>query len=270
MARSPDAGTSSPVQRYLLDLELLRWRAAGRRAVLWWRDDDARTETPALRRLLDLAGRHSTPFALAVIPDQELRTLAACLAVGVNACPVQHGVDHQNRREGAEAGEFPHHWLRLRVVTPMRQGWSRMQVLPDVLPLFVPPWNDIHPELPGAIADCGYVAWSAWSTLPEAALETPRAPPPRIDAHIDLLRWRGGARFRGASKIYIALREQLETRRKAERWDAPIGLLTHHLDHDEAAWAFLEDLLAWTRTHPDIAWRGPRELVAPAPQAAAG
>lgn len=263
MARSSD--TTSPLQRYLLDLELLRWRAAGQRAVLWWRDDDARTETAPLRRMLDLADRHAAPLALAVIPDQDLRPLAACLAVGTRATPVQHGVDHQNRREGAEAGEFPHHWLRLRVVTLIRQGWSRMQVLPEVLPLFVPPWNDVHPELPGAIADCGYVAWSAWSTLPGAGH------PPRIDAHVDLLRWRGGARFRGAAKLYTALREALEIRRKAGRWDAPIGLLTHHLDHDEAAWAFLDDFLAWTGAHPDIAWRSPRDLVAPAPvQLAAG
>jgi hypothetical protein len=266
LTRSSDAGASSPVQRYLLDLELLRWRTAGRQAVLWWRDDDARAETAPLRRMLDLADRHAAPFALAVIPDQDLRSLAACLAVGTQATPVQHGVDHQNRREGAEAGEFPHHWLRLRVVTLMRQGWSRMQALPAVLPLFVPPWNDIHPELPGAIADCGYVAWSAWSTLPRAE----GARPHRIDAHIDLLRWRGGARFRGASKFYVALREALETRRKAERWDAPIGLLTHHLDHDAAAWAFLDDFLAWTRAHPEITWRGPRELAAVPAQVAVG
>lgn len=258
MARSPDSGAGSPVQRYLLDLELLRWRAAGRRAVLWWRDDDARTETPQLSRLLDLAARHAAPFALAVIPDQDLRPLAACLAAGVNATPVQHGVDHQNRRQGAEAGEFPHHWLRLRVVTQLRLGWSRLQALPDVLPLFVPPWNDIHPELPGAIQDAGYVAWSAWSSLAEMQPTRPR----RFDAHIDLLRWRGGARFRGASRIYAALREALEARRKAEHWDAPIGLLTHHLDHDEAAWGFLSDFLVWTGTQPELQWRGPRELAA--------
>ncbi len=269
MTRSPEAGAGSPVQRYLLDLELQRWRTAGHRAVLWWRDDDARGETAPLRRLLDLAERQATPFALAIIPDQDLAPLAACLSAGTPAAPVQHGVDHQNRREGAEAGEFPHHWLRLRVVTQVRQGWSRMQALPDVLPLFVPPWNDVHPELPGALKDCGYVAWSAWSTLAARPGAGP-AGPARIDAHIDLLRWRGGARFRGASKVWSALRDALEVRRKAERWEAPIGLLTHHLDHDEAAWAFLDDFLAWSRNQPEIEWRGPRELAAARPAAAQG
>ena len=269
MTRSPEAGAGSPVQRYLLDLELQRWRTAGHRAVLWWRDDDARGETAPLRRLLDLAERQATPFALAIIPDQDLAPLAACLSAGTPAAPVQHGVDHQNRREGAEAGEFPHHWLRLRVVTQVRQGWSRMQALPDVLPLFVPPWNDVHPELPGALKDCGYVAWSAWSTLAARPGAGP-AGPARIDAHIALLRWRGGARFRGASKVWSALRDALEVRRKAERWEAPIGLLTHHLDHDEAAWAFLDDFLAWSRNQPEIEWRGPRELAAARPAAAQG
>ena len=37
-----------------LDAELDRWKAAGRAATLWWRDDDATRPTPALDRLLAL------------------------------------------------------------------------------------------------------------------------------------------------------------------------------------------------------------------------
>ncbi len=37
--------------------------------------------------------------------------------------------------------------------------------------------------------------------------------------------------------------EQLRTRRRLGLWDEPVGLLTHHLVHDEPAWRFLEELL---------------------------
>src|SRR4029450_2060394 len=53
-----------------LDAELDAWAKAGRRAPLWWRDDDAARTTPALERLLALHARHGVPLALAVIPGR--------------------------------------------------------------------------------------------------------------------------------------------------------------------------------------------------------
>ena len=38
-----------------LDLELDRWSAVGRAAILWWRDDDAAEQTAAVDRLLAVA-----------------------------------------------------------------------------------------------------------------------------------------------------------------------------------------------------------------------
>src|SRR5438132_1435783 len=80
----------------------------------------------------------------------------------------------------------------------------------------------------------------------------PEARPMRIDAHLDLLRWRGGARFRGDAAMAEALRAALRERRRLQRWDAPIGLLTHHLDHDAAAWTFLDRFLAWSSRQPAL------------------
>jgi hypothetical protein len=244
------------LQRTLLDLELQHWRRAGRPARLWWRDDDARGPTPALDRLLGLSLWHSVPLTLAVIPDEEPARLAWSLAACPLATVAQHGVDHTNRRDGQAAGEFPYEWRRLRVATQLRAGWTRLQALPGAQPVFVPPWNDIHPELPGALEDCGYLGWSAWADAGD------RGPLPRIDAHLDLLRWKSGVRFRGEGRFLEAFRAALRARRRAGRWDAPIGLLTHHLDHDEAAWVFLADFLGWTSERPEIAWRGLGELLA--------
>ena len=242
-----------------LEVELRRWRDAGRRATLWWRDDDAREPTPALDRLLEVQA--GTPLTLAVIPDGPVARLGVRLAQADGVSVVQHGVDHQNRRPGPVAGEFPYEWRRIRVATQIRAGWARLAVLPAAERVFVPPWNDVHPELPAVLADCGYLGWSAWGGDGLAEAGEGEAQPPRIDTHLDLMRWKGGARFRGEAKFLGEMRRLLTLRRRAGRWDEPIGLLTHHLAHDEAAWAFLRRFRAWTLAQPDLAWRSLPELV---------
>ena len=248
-----------PMRWLLLQQELGRWRKAGRKPVLWWRDDDARAPSAGLDRLLGLAAAHATPVTLAVIPDGDLEALGERLAGEALVSVAQHGVDHQNRREGKAAGEFPHAWMRIRVATQMRAGWARVSGLPGATPVFVPPWNDVHPELPAVLQDCGYLGWSAWAET------APLEKVPRLDAHIDVLRWRGGARFRGEGRILDRLRELLAERRQAGLWSAPVGLLTHHLDHDEAAWRFLDRFLAWTAASGDITWGALPDLLAELP-----
>jgi hypothetical protein len=83
----------------------------------------------------------------------------------------------------------------------------------------------------------------------------------RLDAHLDLLRWRGGARFRGRARLQAALARELRVRRSRRLWRAPIGLLTHHLNHDDAAWRFLEEFLAWSRERPEFVWCSLGELL---------
>ena len=45
-----------------LALELLRWRLAGRRARLWWRDDDAAGDCADLQQLLRLSAETTPPL----------------------------------------------------------------------------------------------------------------------------------------------------------------------------------------------------------------
>ena len=53
-----------------LSEELRRWSEEGRRAGLWWRDDDAKKNGPKLARLISLAKTSRVPLAVAVIPGQ--------------------------------------------------------------------------------------------------------------------------------------------------------------------------------------------------------
>ena len=86
-------------------LELRRWRAAGRRARLWWRDDDAVTQTPKLDDLLRLAGE--VPIAMAVIPALARPELAAALHGRPLVAVVQHGWRHANRAPHGKKSEYP-------------------------------------------------------------------------------------------------------------------------------------------------------------------
>jgi hypothetical protein len=235
-----------------LSRELARWRKAGRTARLWWRDDDAAGASAALDRLLQASRATGVPLTLAVVPAGDMRSLAGRLARASMVNVVQHGVDHRNRRGGPAAGEFPHDWPRRDLETALRRGWSLLQAVPRSQPVYVPPWNDAHPELEAALGACGYAGWSANGELAPAVRED--GGPPRLDVHLDLLRWRGGARFRGRGRLLSALADELRRRRLAGRWEAPIGLLTHHLAHDERAWRFLEAFLAWSAARGELAW----------------
>jgi len=245
-----------PVSRLLLALELRRWRRAGRRAVLWWRDDDARGPTPALARLLALSDRHGAPLTLAIVPDGEPQALGAVLAGRAKVCAIQHGVDHQNRKTGRQAGEFGPGMSREDIAVQLRAGWAQLEGLPGLLPAFAPPWNDLHPALPGALRVAGFVGLSAFGEL-SAAIR-----PFRMDAHLDLMRWKTAVRFRGGDRFRRDLRAALALRRRQGRWDAPLGLLTHHLAHDEAAWRFLDGFLTWTVRRPEVEWASLPDLLA--------
>ena len=236
-----------------LGLELQRWRAEGRTARLWWRDDDASgsAKTPdrlLLNRLLTISAVSGTPLALAVVPTGEMSGLAAQLEGAEQVSVTQHGVDHRNRREGPQAGEFPHEWSQDAIAEIITAGWNRIAALPRAVKVFVPPWNDVHPRLERALTADGYSGWSAGGQLAASGVC------PRLDVHLDLMRWRGGARFRGRRRLLADLAKEMRRRRLAGLWDAPIGLLSHHLVHDTAAWTFLADFLRWSKARPEFVW----------------
>ena len=236
--------------------ELMCWEASGERARLWWRDDDAQGPSPALDRLLETRATADAPLTLAVTPGPGLVALCNRLACEQDVTVIQHGVDHQNRREGAQAGEFPHDWSRQQVVARLQADAGRLAHAPGAEAVFAPPWNDAHPELGEALAQAGFVAWSAHRDTPQ------QGPLPRFDVHLDLLRWRDGPRFRGEARVLGELTREMNARRRARDWRRPIGLLTHHLDHDAASWRFLSEFLNWSRGQPALDWVDLPQLLA--------
>jgi hypothetical protein len=238
---------------FSLLLEAWRWRRAGRTARLWWRDDDLAGGSARLDRLLRISWEAGAPLTLAVVPTGDMAALGVRLAHTTLVSVTQHGVDHQNRRSGPAAGEFPHDWTQADLEIALRRGWSLIQGLPRAEAIYVPPWNDAHPLLESALVACGYAGWSMSGEMASGRPD-PDGSLPRVDVHLDLMRWRGGARFRGKGRFLKTFRLELRRRRKAGLWEAPIGLLTHHLAHDEASWAFLERFLHHTARRAEFSW----------------
>ncbi|MET3666882.1 polysaccharide deacetylase family protein [Caulobacter sp. 1776] len=234
------------VFRLLLGPELLLWAKAGRTPVLWWRDDDARVPTGALEQLLNLARRHGAPLTLASIAGPNLPLLVRRVETEPGVEIAVHGFKHVNRQpEGRGFGEIVEEdsidWVRAQLRATVI-AFHRAGAAPT---LFVPPWNNLAPQLIAALPECSILAVSGFDRL--SGMEGPVA---RLDAHLDVLRWKGGGRFRGSWRFLSRMRRLLAQRRLTGRWDEPIGLLTHHLDHDKATWLFLERFLAAFRMTP--------------------
>jgi hypothetical protein len=224
-----------------LSSALRRRSEAGNPLRVWWRDDDAVRPTPALEKLLNLSHRHELPIALAVVPAHLDPGLPSALAAaGADVTVMQHGFAHRNEAvPGGRAVECGGRRETAAILNDLEDGRQRLAAAfaERFQPIMVPPWNRIEDRLTERLPALGYVGLSVFGKEGER-----REPGLTIaNAHLDVLRWKGGARFAGEAKL---LRETLDwlDRNPADE-DIVFGLLTHHLDHDEATWGFLDRLL---------------------------
>jgi hypothetical protein len=238
------------VWRIVFQRELSAWARAGCALSLWWRDDDARGPTPQLDRLLALSELNNIPLTLAVIPSAESKELAKRMRGVRGVTTVQHGIDHINRAKANEHGaqEMAAEWDAQEIAARLEATFRDLKCIPNYYPLFVPPWHAAHPCLETALKAAGFKGWSPGRDVQPTELL-------RIDTHLEVLRWKGEARFRGEGRFMRRLIRLARMRRRAGQWNEPIGILTHHLQLDEASWRFLERFFAWTKANSAIEWR---------------
>lgn len=217
--------------------EFRLWKAAGHVPVFWWRDDDARTPSAVLDRLLALSRRFDAPITIAAVPDGDIKALVeVCRAVdGVDLAI--HGFRHENRAPpGQPSGEVNDQDLLAEVLSDLGTAIEVFRRTGATPSLFVPPWNNAHPTLVKALGLRG-LSLSGYGEM------RGEGPPARLDTHLDVMRWKPHPRFRGAVRFLLRARRLLAERRRQGAWSEPLGLLTHHLDHDTATWRFLEAFL---------------------------
>lgn len=244
-----------------LDDELGAWASAGRKAALWWRDDDATRPTPALDRLLDIRRRHDVPIALAVIPARAESSLAERLGRESGVIAWQHGWAHMNHAPiGAPKAELGPHRAPSWILGELARGWMKLDAVfgpTGWRKVLVPPHNRIAEAVIDALPAAGYRGLSAGMD----ARPVPRGRA-MVNAHVDIMNWTTRA-FAGEAASLGALVAALRLRREGKTdADEPVGYLTHHLAHDEAAWIFTDAVLGRLKSHPAVQFRDPDTLFA--------
>jgi hypothetical protein len=163
-----------------------------------------------------------------VIPDGDLDAFSTRLSGLASVSVGQHGVDHVNRRPAGEPpSEYPGATSMEAIAAKIIAGRDAMRSAGLEPCFFTPPWNAVQPELPAALDAAGYAVLCAG------------------DDTVDVLRWKGGPRFKGSTAVLRGIRRRLKERRQAGAFARPVGLLTHHLAHDAPTWRFLEVILPW-------------------------
>lgn len=237
----------------MIDWSPLDKAMEGRAPVFWWRDDDAVAPTPALDRLIAMAGDIDAPLLLASIPLAATSALAARIEMTPKVDIAVHGWSHvSHAAPGEKNAEFGAHRPLARRVWEAEQGLTRLNDLFGncTLPVFIPPWNRMGEDMPAALATVGFNGVSVYGQrIPS------NAPIPRVDAHLDPIDWRGTRSVVDPAIFIAKVVDLLED-------DLPIGLMTHHLVHDEAIWEFVAALV--TRlTKRGARWTSFASLIAP-------
>ena len=249
--------TSNNVVLSALKAELDQWLAVGRKATFWWRDDDAREATTELYRLLDLSD--NTPIAIAVIPNGASETLSAVLSQSTTLSILQHGYAHANHSPRyAKKSEFGPHRPLLEMLSEIERGNDLLHsIAPNHLkPIFVPPWNRIDDSLAHAITGSRFEAVSVFGR------SHPSKTYPQLNVNIDIIDWRHSRGFIGTEAAISKLICNLSYQRTQNTKDTEaIGLMTHHLAHDEDCWNFIQELLNLTLEHPSVRWVSVEELL---------
>jgi hypothetical protein len=195
-----------------------------------------------------------------------------------------HGWSHTNHGSAARPAQFgpERSYAELKAdAARARQAYAR-HFGPEP-PVFVPPFGQITDELARALPSLGFAMHSNGPALLAARLArlhartallpalpwTPR-PSRRLDVHIDPIDWRA----KTAHSLDVIERQlvgELRLRRKRHLApETPIGLLTHHLVHDEPIWSVCDGILAMLRGSAAVAFPDPTQVWLPGCLRAAG
>ena len=139
------------------------------------------------------------------------------------------------------------------VVQELRAGFERLTSLfPETFhPALVPPWNRISPSVQGVAKPIGLRGLSTFGAAPAEE-------PYQVNTHLDIFAWRPERRPLSRAEAYAVLNAVIE--RRLTGGDEPIGILTHHLVHEEASWDLLDELLGTIAKHPAVRWPSVGEL----------
>ena len=223
----------------------------------WWRDDDAIDATPELDKLLELSLQHEVPLSLAVIPKNATDALANKILQNSRIVVLLHGYSHRNHSTDVaktRASEFGDNRAIGESLNDLEMGLSRLDELfgESALPILAPPWNRIGQKCATRISEVNLVGLSCFGKLRKLGESSHN-----LDVHWDPIKWGNKPKFCGKEKAWKKLANEL-VRRKQN--NSPLGIMTHHLVHDEDTWVFLAELFEILSNHPGAVFPDIREL----------
>jgi len=217
---------------------------AGIPVQFWLRDDDAVEPTPKLDQLLALADGFAVPLTLASIPAFSGKALAERLASEERVSVAVHGWSHQNHAPTNEKKqELGLHRPTPLILDELSRGLVHLSQLhgKHFVPLLVPPWNRIDALLVKQLTAIGFRGLSTFDKQSSNDIAV-------LNTHVDVIDWKGTRGGRTTLELEAEIVSQLQ------RSGEPIGILTHHLVHDDQVWGFLEQLFAMTSDKSGISW----------------
>jgi hypothetical protein len=231
--------------------EIARRADIGKPMQLWLRDDDATEPTAELDHLLALTAAHVVPVLLAVIPSLTGEALSARLTDESHASVAVHGWAHKNHASSGEKNqELGAHRPDEQVVAELGAGFEILATLhaERFVPMLVPPWNRIAPAVVAGLPALGFEALSVFGPEKPAPLKM-------LNTHVDIIDWRG---TRGGRPVDMVIADLI---RVSQSRDGPIGLLTHHLVHDSAAWEVMAMIFEATPPQSGCSWHSAGDLL---------
>ena len=240
--------------------ELEIWASEGQTARLWLRDDDAVEVTPALVRFADLCARFKVPYTLAVIPYFVDDTLAQWVRDKPLCTIAVHGYSHTNHAlAGEKKCELGLHRGNKLTLDELAMGRTKLEAMfgDKLALLLVPPWNRIDADLIPHLAGLDFRGLSTYGWPKHQDNNDLK----RLNTHVDIIDWKGNRGGLPSRDIVHDLVQALQKSRSFG-YDIPpaIGILTHHLVHDEQAWKFLDDLMSFCAGNEQIIWQSVIEV----------
>lgn len=225
--------------------------AAGSPVRFWLRDDDAIEPSEQLDHLLKVTKKFGVPLTLAVIPADTGIELARRLDTVDHVSVAVHGWSHTSYANANEKKqELGNHRPQGVTLAELQLGFKRLSELYPTrfVPLLVPPWNRISPEIIAQLSGLGFEGVSVFG-------DEQSTPVVSINTHVDIIDWKGNRGGRSIEDLALELAASVQSGRSF------IGILTHHLVHDERAWQFLEDMFDAVTGHPGVQWVSVKELL---------
>lgn len=210
---------------------------AGSSPTVFFRDDDADTDLPELRTLLDTFHSRGVPLSLAVIPGtlQESGVQLLCAAAARQPLELhQHGWIHRNHELEGRKSEFGPSRSYAQQFDDIARGSARLKDAfgERFAPIFTPPWNRCTSDTRKALVSLNFRALS--TTLSDRGIGS-HAALAEMPVSVDIFHWRDAFRLKTEDEItseFINLSKKY-----------PLGVLLHHKVMSKEAWQLLEQLL---------------------------